>query len=244
MFVQLFPHRPCFVLCVTASFVYHHIVCQIVIFLSCLTLFHFVCFISPNFSFPPFFCTIKMMPILRWLWFPPLSHCLTLSLSLPPSLFGCYHLSFSSMPSCSFYTPPPSPFYWNLSLPSCTPVLSPQICIRVSSQGLRLLCLLTCSSLSQVKSDPPSTLKACSIYSLPCPPFSFQVSGVLCLWLSFSIWSPLHFLLVCSWPHAFSCNHFYLSSNFCGMCLSMLFSNLTRTVLFLSRCQSKPGRRC
>lgn len=60
--------------------------------------------------------------------------------------------------------------------------ISPQICIRVSSQGLRLLCLLTCSSLSQVKSDPPSTLKACSIYSLPCPPF--QVSGVLCLWLS------------------------------------------------------------
>lgn len=49
-----------------------------------------------------------------------------------------------------------SRFRWLLFflLVFCRPVLSPQICIRVSSQGLRLLCLLTCSSLSQVNSDP------------------------------------------------------------------------------------------
>lgn len=65
---------------------------------------------------------------------------------------------------------------------SCRPVLSPQICIRASSQGLRLLCLLTCSSLSQVKSDPRSLhLKSLLLCSF-C--FSFQVSDVLCLRLS------------------------------------------------------------
>lgn len=45
-------------------------------------------------------------------------------------------------------------------------VLSPQIYLRVFNRGLRFLCLLTCSFLSQVKSHP--SLKAC--YWLPHAP--------------------------------------------------------------------------
>ena len=93
-------------LCVTASFVYHHIVCQIVIFLSCLTLFHFVCFISPNFSFPPFSALLSKLcqSHVGYGSHLSLSYCLTLPLSLLPPLFGCYHLSFSSTPCCSSST--------------------------------------------------------------------------------------------------------------------------------------------
>lgn len=79
----------------------------------------------PKFLLPPFFCTTKMMPILRWLWFPPLSHCLTLPLSLPPPLFGCYHLSFSSTPSCSFSTFPPPPHFIGI----CPSLLVPLSCL-------------------------------------------------------------------------------------------------------------------
>lgn len=78
---------------------------------------------------------------------------------------GCCIPSF--LPSLFHF----SRFCWHLflPLPRC-PVLFPQICIRVSSQGLRLLCLLTCSSLSQVKSDPSCTSTSAPISSpLPQP---------------------------------------------------------------------------
>lgn len=84
------------------------------------------------------------------------------------------------------------------SFPLLFPVLFPQICIRVSSQGLRLLCLLTCSSLSQVKCDKPPPPPKSTPLTPPLPFFS-QVSGVLCCRLLVSFCS----LLICQCPHAF-----------------------------------------
>lgn len=81
-----------------------------------------------------------------------LSFCL---LHLPNLLFSL-HLALNSciktLHLCTSTLSSSSSFCW----PSL--LLSPQISIRVSSQGLRLLCLLTCSSLSQVKPAPPPPL--------------------------------------------------------------------------------------
>lgn len=56
-----------------------------------------------------------------------------------------------------------SPFLPPPRVVGVRPSLSPQICIRVSSQVLRFLCLLTCSWLSQVNSDPRPSLRTPSI---------------------------------------------------------------------------------
>ena len=50
---------------------------------------------------------------------------------------------------------------------STVPSISPQICIRVSSQGRRLPYLLTCSLLSQVNCIPPSSALHLSVLSQP-----------------------------------------------------------------------------
>lgn len=145
-----------------------------------MTLFHFVCSISPNFSLIFFFFLHFLKLCQSFLVTSPhLSLTYLKLLSLCPPLFGGHYLSFTSMPYCSFsfcpfFSPPPLPSL--VSVPPCSPVLSPQICIRVSSQGLRLLCLLTCSSLSQVKSDPPSKPAPFT----PSPAFLFSFSSVWC----------------------------------------------------------------
>ncbi len=130
------------------------------------------------------------MPILCWLLSPPVTHFASffnvssLCSAVITRPFLCSIFFLLLLPSSSPSSLPPHstgvcPFLISLPVPHCSPVLSPQICIRVSSQGLRLLCLLTCSSLSQVKSAPPSTLKACSL--LPPPP--------LCRCLVCFVWS-------------------------------------------------------
>lgn len=126
---------------------------------------------------------------------------------------------------------------------SCRPVLSPQICIRASSQGLRLLCLLTCSSLSQVKSDPRSlhlkSLLLCSS-AFPFKCLMFSVSGCpppppLFIYL-FSVRSCSHLLVAACLT--------LKKTIFSPFPLCNVFVEISNTVLFPSRCQSKPGRWC
>lgn len=138
--------RPCFVLyCVL---IYHHVLCLNVSFVINVRHCIFVCS-------PPSILYYIMLPLLSHIW-PHTSAFIPSFLLL---LLLLTRLS-SDLPVPLVLVPP----IFSLFV-SCRPVLSPQICIRASSQGLRLLCLLTCSSLSQVKSDPTS--KACSFALLP-----------------------------------------------------------------------------
>lgn len=82
----------------------------------------------PKFLLPPFFCTTKMMPILRWLWFPPLSHSHTsshflylyplLCLAVITCLFPLRHLAPSPLP-------PPPPHFIGI----CPSLLVPLSCL-------------------------------------------------------------------------------------------------------------------
>lgn len=111
---------------------------------------------------------------------------------------------------------------------SCRPVLSPQICIRASSQGLRLLCLLTCSSLSQVKSDPRSLhLKSLLLCSSA---FPFK-----CLMFSVSGCPPLLLFLFIYLFSVRSCSHLLVAA---CLTLKKFFFPPSLFVMFLLRFQT------
>lgn len=139
-------------------------------FFSGLTLFHFVCSISPNFSLIFFFFLHFLKLCQSFLVTSPhLSLTYLKLLSLCPPLFGGHYLSFTSMPYCSFSF---CPFFSPPFVGIC-PSLFP---CPVSSDLYKSL-----QSGSQVALPPHlqlafsgkiwPTLKACSIYSLPCLPF-------------------------------------------------------------------------
>lgn len=127
---------------------------------------------------------------------------------------------------------------------SCRPVLSPQICIRASSQGLRLLCLLTCSSLSQVKSDPRSlhlkSLLLCSS-AFPFKCLMFSVSGCPPLLLFLFIFCPVLFSSVGGSMPYFKKNNFFPPSLFVMFLLR--FQTLCCSRLDVSQSQGGDAKR-
>lgn len=118
-----------------------------------------------------------------------------------PRLMGHHHPSCPPAPSPPRHAPAPPPL----------PVLSPQICIKASSQGLKLLYLLTCSSLSQVKCQPQPPLPlGPQPQSAPLTPFLSQAPPPFLKCLACFIGDPLFHrrlpvcLSVCRCLHFFS----------------------------------------